>query len=210
MVESLCMKQIVKNQHFVPEFYLKQFSIDKQNQGFVVRVFDLRTKRILKKTYSIAEVCRDKFFYAAETGVQDEISQAFEEVFGQIETEISTALPGIIERAIALQLTNNDLHNLAFFMSAQWMRTLSFREWLQKAHSDMMKWMIQAQASHPEIYDFIRRTAEAGEETISDEQKEEVKRFIQSGEYDFRFDNSPHLNFIGEEKVNGFCNLLLV
>ena len=89
------------------------------------------------------------------------------------------------------------------------MRTLSFREWLQKAHSDMMKWMIQAQASHPEIYDFIRRTAEAGEETISDEQKEEVKRFIQSGEYDFRFDNSPHLNFIGEEKVNGFCNLLL-
>ena len=86
MVESLCMKQIVKNQHFVPEFYLKQFSIDKQNQGFVVRVFDLRTKRILKKTYSIAEVCRDKFFYAAETGVQDEISQAFEEVFGQIET----------------------------------------------------------------------------------------------------------------------------
>ena len=38
---------------------------------------------------------------------------------------------------------------------------------------------------------------------------EEVKQFIQSGEYNIRFDNSQHLNLIGEDQVNGFHNLLL-
>ena len=54
---------------------------------------------------------------------------------------------------------------------------------------------------------YICSTADGRE--ISDEQIEEVKRFIKSGEYDIRNNNAQHLNFIDEGKFNGFCNLFL-
>ncbi len=97
------MTQITKDQHFVPRFYLKRFAREGQ-----IQVFDKRAKRI-GKPRPYASVCYEKFFYAARTGVQDETSQAFEDLFGQIESVIADALPGVIKRAGDLELTNNDL-----------------------------------------------------------------------------------------------------
>ena len=102
----------------------------------MVRVFDVGAMRIRKKHYSIAGVCRKEFFYTVETGVQDESSEYFEEVFGRIETMFSEALPGIINRAGTQELTNNDLYHLAYFMTVQWMRTPSFREFVQITNLD--------------------------------------------------------------------------
>ena len=195
------MTQITKKQHFVPKAYLKQFARNGQ-----VQVLDVRAKRILKAR-SCTSVCYGKFFYAAETGVRDGISQAFEQVFGQIEDQYTKALPGIIERSLDLQLTNGDLVGLAYFMSVQWLRTDSFRERIQNAQSELLKWVLKQRASLPGFEDYLRSTTEAGE--LSDEQLEEVNRLIQSGEYDFRFDNTKHLDLIDEEKVNGFRNVLL-
>ena len=153
-------------------------------------------------------VCYEKFFYAAETGVQDEISQAFEkDVFGKIEDVFEKALPEIIERTDAQKLTNGDLDMLAYFMSVQWLRTPFFRERLQKIQAETQKWMLKQRASLPGFQDYICSTADGRE--ISDEQIEEVKRFIKSGEYDIRNNNAQHLNFIDEGNINGFCNLFL-
>ena len=196
------MKQITKKQHFVPKLYLKQFAKDGQ-----IQVFDVRARRTLRSR-AYASVCYERFFYAVETGVQDETSQAFEDVFHQIENVIAEALPGIIERAVAQQLTNGDLDVLAYFMSVQWLRTRFFRERLQKIQSEIMKGMLMGLANFPGFQDRIRNAAEGHE--ISDEQIEEVKRLIQSGEYDFpRNNNALHLNFIGNEKIYGYHNLLL-
>ena len=154
---------------------------------------------------------REVFFYAAETGVQDEISQAFEDVFGQTEKMIAEALPGIIERADAQKLTNGDLDMLAYFMSVQWLRTRFFRERLQKILSEFIKWFIQLRAAHSPrfLQDHIQEAAEAHE--VSEEKlREAVNRLIESGEYDFReTNNTSHLNFIDEGNINGFCNLFL-
>ena len=195
------MTQITKTQHFVPKFYLKRFA-----RNGKIQVLDVKAKRILKG-YGYKSVCRERFFYAVESGVQDEISQVFEDVFGRIERLIANALPGIIERAVALQLTNDDLEVLAYFMSAQWLRTRFFRDRIQKMQSKLLKWTFRQQASRPGFQDYIRSTTEGRE--MSDKEIEEVKRYIQSGEYDLRFDNSQHLNFIDQERVNGFRNLLL-
>lgn len=194
------MPQITKNQHYVPRFYLKRFARNGQ-----IQVCDVRTRRILR-AYGLRSVCRERFFYAVETGVQDEPSQAFEDVFGRIESEIANALPGIIERALALQLTNGDLDILAYFMSVQWLRTPSFREQLQKMQSDLIKWMCRAEARGPGFKDLVRR-AEGCE--ISDEQIEEMKRFIESDRYSIGVDNLTHLRFMCRENVDGYHNLLL-
>ena len=95
-----------------------------------------------------------------------------------MQQRVPDALPGIIERAVAQQLTNGDLYVLAYFMSAQWIRTPSFRERLQKIQSEAQKWILKQRAS-------------------------------ESGEYDIGTNNAQHLNFIGEEQINGFCGLLV-
>ena len=195
------MTQITKKQHFVPKFYLKRFA--KAGQ---IQVFDMRARRIGKPRPYVS-VCYKRFFYAAETGVQDEISQAVECVFSQIEDVCDKALPEIIERAVSQQLINSDLYVLAYFKSTQWLRTPSFRERLQKIQAETQEWMLKQRASLPGFQDYICSTADGRE--ISDEQIEEVKRFIKSGEYDIRNNNAQHLNFIDEGKFNGFCNLFL-
>ena len=197
------MKQTTEKQHYVPKFYLKRFAREGQ-----IQVLNVKTKRI-GKPRPYGSVCYEKFFYAAETGVRDEISQAFENVFGQIETLIGGKLPGIIQRAVAQQLTNDDLDVLAYFMSVQWLRTRSFRDGLYKMRSEMMKWFLKQQVSLRGFQDDIQETADT-HKVDEHELKEAVNRLIESGEYDVReTNNASHLNFIDEDKVNGFSNLLL-
>ena len=194
------MTQITRNQHYVSKFYFKRFAKEGQ-----IQVFDVRAKRI-GRPRPYGSVCYEEFFYAAETGVQDEISQIFEKgVFGKIEHVIAKTLPEIIEHAGTQQLTNGDLDVLARFMSVQWLRTRSFRERLQKMQSEIRKWMLKQRASLPGFKDHIQETAEAHE--VSEEKlREAVNRLIESGEYDIRTNNAQHLNFTGEEEINGFCN----
>ena len=194
------MRQITKDQHFVPQLYLKRFAREGQLQ-----VFDVRAKRI-GKSRSPASVCYRPFFYAAETGVQDELSQALEALFSAMEDIFDKAFPGIINRAVNLQLNNDDVDVLAYFMTIQWFRTSHLRERLQKMYSEAMKWQLRVRASLPGFQDFVRSTATARE--VSDEQIEKVKRLIQSGKYEF-VGNAPHLNFITEKKINIFRSLLL-
>ena len=194
------MRQITKDQHFVPQLYLKRFAREGQLQ-----VFDVRAKRI-GKPRSPASVCYRPFFYAAETGVQDELSQALEALFSAMEDIFDKAFQGIINRAVNLQLNNDDVDVLAYFMTIQWFRTSHLRERLQKMYSEAMKWQLRVRASLPGFQDFVRSTATARE--VSDEQIEKAKRLIQSGEYEF-VGNAPHLNFITEKKINIFRSLLL-
>ena len=162
------MTQITRNQHYVPKFYFKRFAKEEQ-----IQVFNVRAKRI-EQSRRYGSMCHKEFFYAAKTGVQDEISQALEAVFGQTEQMIAEALPGIIKRADAQKLTNGDLDVLAYFMSFQWLRTPFFRERLQKMQSEIRKWMLKQRAAHSPrfLQDHIQETAEAHE--VSEEKLREA------------------------------------
>ena len=188
------MAQITGKQHFVPRFYLKRFAKEGQ-----IQVFDVRARRIGTPRRYVS-VCYEKFFYAAETGVQDEISQALEALLSAMEDIFDKAFPGIINRAVNLQLNNDDVDVLAYFMSVQWHRTRYFREWLQKMQSEVMKWVLKQRASLPRFQDYIREASDA-HKVDEHELKEHVNRLIESGEYDFReTNNTSHLNFISDEE----------
>ena len=138
--ESPHEKQITKDQHFVPRFYLKRFAKEGQ-----IQVLDVQAKRI-GNPRPYGSVCYEKFFYAAKTGVQDEISQILELMLGRIESKIADALPGVIERADR-QLTSSDLDVLANLMSLQWVRTPHFREQVQTIESPATKLILKKLAS---------------------------------------------------------------
>ena len=190
------MKQITKDQHFVPRFYLKRFAKEGQ-----IQVFDVQAKRI-GKPRPYGSVCYEKFFYAAETGVQDEISQILEHGFGRIESAIVGPLPGIIERAVGRELTSSDLDVLANFMSVQWIRTPRFREQVQTIASEAMKQFLKKQASSGGL-----RSA-AQEKGMSDEGIERLEQNILSDRRNLRIlTNAFSLFFVTE--IPKFSGLLL-
>ena len=184
-------EQITENQHFVPKFYLKQFAKEGQ-----VQIFNLRTKQIWKpRPYT--SVCYEKFFYADKTGVQDEISQGFEWVFGQIEDRFAKALPGIIERAAGQQLTRADLYELAEFMSLQWVRVLHFRKRVQKVESELWNRLLKKLGSLGSLHDW------AAAEGMLDEHIDQMERLLQSGRFKIRItDNHSHLVVISKDIVS--------
>ncbi len=167
------MNQITTKQHFVPKFYLKRFAREGKLQ-----VFDIRAKRI-SQPRSPASVCYRPFFYAAQTGVPDELSQALEVHFSGMEDAFEKSFPGIINRADELRLSNVDMNVLAYFMTIQWIRTLHLRERLQKMYSDRMKWELRVRASSPGFQDFVREVYP--DQEFSDEEIEKIKQLMPVG-----------------------------
>lgn len=75
--------QITEKQHFIPKFYLKRFA---DNRGFLETI-DVK-KRQLGSKRPYPSVCYSSYFYAANTGVPDDLSQVIENWLQQIESAI--------------------------------------------------------------------------------------------------------------------------
>ena len=113
-----------------------------------------------------------------------------------IESKIAGALPGIIERAVAKQLSNFDLDALACFMGLQWVRTPYLREQVQAIESAAIKQILRKLGS----LGVLRSTAQ--DEGMLDKQIERLEQVIQSGRYNIRSTtNASHLTFIAKELV---------
>ncbi len=128
--------QIVANQHFVPQFYLRRFT---NKDGLLERLV-LPTATVLSKAKSPKAECNDEFFYAARTGVEDEVSQHMEDFWGQIEDFISPHLDEVERQIVGNeQLTEHSLAVLAQLASMLWMRTPHFRKTLEHNMGNMEK-----------------------------------------------------------------------
>jgi hypothetical protein len=117
---------VVKNQHYVPQFYLKRFSRD----GNRIHVYDKVEKKSF--TSSVSNVASAKYFYdlAPNPNGPDDV-QVVEQGLAAIEGECAAAFKALL---VELEQTNRcDLsvperkRTLAYFISLQFCRTLQFR-----------------------------------------------------------------------------------
>lgn len=194
--------QITKDQHFVPSFYLKQFAAKD-----LLQVLNVRKKR-MGKARPYTSVCYRPFFYGAQTGVQDDISQAYEGLFGTIETYFGGRLPGILSRARTRALDVEDFDAIASYMTMQWMRTDKFRRNIQRMESEMLKHVMAFSVHSPNFDERLREIIESAGRQATDETVEEVRAFFAKGEYELQTNNASHLHFIGRDSHQGFRNLL--
>jgi hypothetical protein len=197
-------RQITSKQHFVPSFYLSAFG----DSGGHVRALELKTARVLKPRHH-KSVGYKKFFYAVKTGVEDEISQAFETWFGSLEHQIAERLPEIIANAEAGTLRSVHFDTLAYFMAFQWIRTDAFRAFINRANESISKQVMKVISGSPNYPDYARQEAAKEGRVITDEEIAQEQRFFQQGKYRLEFDNTIHLRFITPEQLVGFHNLLL-
>lgn len=196
-------KQITKDQHFVPAFYLRRFT---NGDGFLERLV-LPTAQILSKPKRPESEAKDLFFYGANTGIEDEASQQIEEFWQGIEDFIAPRLDELTKRITAnLQLTPIDEEIIALLSAMLWMRTPYFRETMNKNIGDFEKQLYQMRAGNPAYTEQLMEIAKASGKELSQEKAEELRKFILEGRYAMKFNNIPHLQFMVGE-LEGFRNL---
>lgn len=190
-------------QHFVPQFYLRRFA----NQDGLIERLDLPTATVLGNPASPKSECHDAFFYALETGKEDEMSQIIEDFWKALEDEIGGRMH-ILERHIVGNepLTEEDHETLANLGAMLWMRTPYFRETINHNSANLQKQLTQLRASSPQYTEDLMRIAQKAGKPMTREEAEKVRKFAQDGRYHITFNNALHLRFISQS-FGGFTNL---
>src|SRR5665213_782102 len=187
-------KQITKKQHFAPRFYFKRFAVDN-----FLQTLEIQKGKIIK-AQPHSGVCYADFYYAVETGKADEASQAFEQFFGEIEDKFAKEYDDIVDAIWNYKpLTDHQLDILAWFMASLWIRSPRMRNQVNKTMADGMKQMTTLIATHPNFTDGAKEAMEKEGHTVTDEQIEDARRTLESGEYDLAFENNVnHLQLIAK------------
>lgn len=187
-------KQITKKQHFAPRFYFKRFAVDN-----LLQTLDIQKGRLIKaRPYS--GVCYADFYYAVETGKEDETSQVFERFFGEIEDKFAKEYDNIVDAIWSYRpLTDQQLDVLAWFMASLWIRSPHMRNQVNKTIADGMKQITTMMASQPNFKDGAKEALEKEGYRVTDEQIEDARKTLESGEYELAFDNNVnHLRLIAK------------
>lgn len=190
-----------EKQHFVPRFYLKRFANAEKN----VHIYNLKDKRF-EKSKSYTAVGYEKYFYAQETGIPDELSQRVEEWLKVYEDIIAREVPTIIENILAMrQITEDNKYILAALMCLLWLRSPKMRSQMHTRSEDLIKEVMSFYAP--------QRVDSQAKRTGTNLTEEERKRFIkmlEEGNFDVKFNNVTHLKMMTESfgfQDKGFTNL---
>ena len=100
---------MTKNQHYVPHFYLRNFSSNKIS----IVLYRIKGKRPPVKNAAIKNICSEDYFYDRDNSIEAALSQK--------EDDWSAVLKEIIEQKQIRQLT--DKTSLREFVSYQYTRT---------------------------------------------------------------------------------------
>ena len=98
-----------KNQHYVPQYYFKQFSSDKKS----IYMYNIRSG--LCKSVNFKEQCSENYFYSKNSNV--------ERMFSQIENLCSTLLMKIIATESIDTLSSQEMKDLKSYIIFQYGRT---------------------------------------------------------------------------------------
>lgn len=197
------LEQITKKQHYVPQFYLRQW-VDETGCFYPIKI---KTKippklSISNKKSNPKNFCFEKFFYAQYTGQQDDISQFLEKNFADIEKVFSEKL-SVLENKILnnQQITNEDKYHLSEFMIFFWLKGKEYRLTSQKISEDAIK-----QINKLFVYDIDRIPEAKAKMKRFGLTKKDMIDFAEKGEYKIEFGNMHHLALMKD--MYGFCNLL--
>ncbi len=199
------MSSITKNQHYVPQFYLKSFT----NSNNELNIFNVKNKR-RETSRGTKRICAEDFFYAMKTGEEDEISQQVESLLNsEFETPFSASIPQVVKKIEENKKINNqDKYNLALFMNIMWMRNPAMRDFLNKAEEEMYRFSAKSRFNHPSIEAVFEEMEKGEGRKMSKQMKRMVIDMITNDQYNLIFSNQSHLHFmLDSENISGFTNL---
>ena len=132
MCEALARELLVMNrikiQHYVPRFYLRNFSIDESNTE---RVYCYDKSNMKKFPTNISKIAYENFFNDSD----GDIDQLLEKGLGKLESEYNIAYKSLINSKDIDKLSNKQRRTMSHFIASQLIRTKENREHIR----DMIK-----------------------------------------------------------------------
>jgi len=196
--ELLKKKQIVVEQHYIPQFYLKQF----EDSNHLIQRLDVKANKIMEPKGKKG-ICFDKFFYALETGVEDEVSQVVEKWLGNLEKHLSKKLPEITDSLSSNEaVSDDDKYDIAMMMAMLYLRGPVFRNSINKMRLSGLKQLMQIFSKIPKdkVEDYFKNRYEI---SLT---KSELNKLLNGEVDDLKFNNLLHLEMMNE--LRGFSNML--
>lgn len=199
------MKQTVEKQHYVPKFYLKRFANNDNQRS--VQILDVKNHRLCKPS-SYSAICYDKYFYGLESGVFDETSQEFENMFYNFENGFSKSWCKILTNALNKNLTLQDFETLSWFLSTQLMRTKKFRDNVNLNIANFEKTILQETIKRLDLSNpiFAKAFENCFGNEITEEELQIAKKILLNGEYNLSYNNATFLQHIAKN-IEGIKNL---
>jgi len=177
---------VAKN-HYVPQFYLRNFSPTKGGDDIIVY------KRNEKPFRSnIINIASSNDFYSVKDEKTGKKDTTIEKFFSQLE---GAAKP-IIEKLICeknADMTEDNRIVLTHFMGFLFVRNQVFRQKTKNFYSEIMKQTIAFGAHNKEYFHEMLKKATG--KNLTKSQMERTREFALKGEYDIGYENDDH--FIG-------------
>lgn len=195
--------QITKNQHYIPQFYLRKF----QNTEKKVQVLNCEYNKLIPPS-SPKSICLEEFYYGAETGVSDKVSQEVETMFSNLESSLAKKIPHIEEKILnGKEINEDEKWTLGFLMSMIWIRGPVMREQNRSMVEDITQQMMSHtfSMSDAQVKSFFDKFDETRGETTSPEMRREVKEGFLNKNYKFNVNNVIHIGMF--ENIHNFANL---
>ncbi len=123
------------NQHYVPQFYLKQFT----NEKWLIETLDKKRKTV--KLNSTKHICSGEYFYWVETWKKDKISQLLEDFFKETENDFADNYKSIVENILDYNIKISDdlIFKLSEFVAVSYLRWKFFKENFKKMSENIGK-----------------------------------------------------------------------
>jgi hypothetical protein len=192
-----------RKQHYVPQFYLKQW-IDGTGGFYPIMIEEKYPPKlkIFNAKSDQSRFCYENYFYAQRTGVEDEMSQILEKKFAEIEALFSKELP-IFEAKIleGKQITETDKYHMAECMIFLHFKGKKYLDQSKRMTEEVTKELFKR--SIPYFSKDPKRKAMMDKLGITQEQYAE---FINKAEYTIDFGNLQHLKIMDD--MRGFSNIL--
>ncbi len=199
-------KNVTARQHYVPQFYLRAFSDPNNGQ---LLIFNTRAHRQERPRIS-KSVCYENFFYAAETGDPDDLSQEVEHYFSRmVEHPIAQALPSILEKILKdKRVTDSERYTLSLLMCNMWLRTPAMRAQLNGMEEGLFRQTMRLRATSEGINEEIRGHAAREGLNLNESDVADVRNIMTSGAFNIDLNNASHLQFMLDPgHIEGFTNL---
>ena len=115
------MPDEIRIQHYVPRFYLRNFSTRDGNR-YLIYCFDKVTQRTFQ--VNIRRIAAEESFYDTE----HDTNQSIERALGRFESVFNGAYSRLLADENLNSLSGDELRSLRFFIASQDVRTREFRQ----------------------------------------------------------------------------------
>ena len=172
--------------HYIPQFYLKNFSKSKSDK---IQVYERNSKGFIT---NVKNVAAENNFYTVVDRKTGESYRVIESFFSEVEGDVAPIIKKLLE-ADKINISTREKEILATFTTLLFIRDLRFREKLKNFYSEFMKNTMAILVKNREAY---RRYIERGGIHFnSDKEFEGHVRFIEEKAYDLSFDSEEY--FLG-------------